>query len=63
MVSRTDVKKSHILFKGSAEITWLLIGCPFKNKLSLFSYQIDRQQATGKWDKKKSSTANVRFAD
>jgi hypothetical protein len=50
MVSRTDVKKSHILFKGSATIAWLLISCPFKKKLRSFSYQKDRQQATGNWD-------------
>jgi hypothetical protein len=29
MVNLTEEKKSHILLKGSAVITWLGIGCPF----------------------------------
>jgi len=29
MVNLTEEKKSHILLKGSAAITWLVIDCPF----------------------------------
>jgi hypothetical protein len=29
MVNLTEEKKFHILLKGFAAITWLIIGCPF----------------------------------
>jgi hypothetical protein len=48
MVKRTEAKNFQILVKGSAAISFVLIFIPFTAKLKPVTYQMMRDEATGK---------------